>query len=82
MSVTAGRVLPASKIDISMGHQGGFKVAGPDWEVAISRGREVSGAGKLSARSYHLFIDGMVGQLGTPFMECAFPAEEDVDYAP
>ena len=82
MSVTVGRVLPTSKFDISMDHQGGFKVAGPDWEIAISRGREVSGVGKLSARSYHLFIDGMVGQLGTPLVEGAFPAEEDVDYAP
>jgi len=82
MSATAGQVLPGSKIDISMDHQGGFKVAGPDWEIAISRGREVSGAGKVSARSYHLFIDAMVGQLGTPLVEGAFRAEDDVDYAP
>tara|TARA_R110002049_G_scaffold208683_2_gene379205 strand:+ start:435 stop:683 length:249 start_codon:yes stop_codon:yes gene_type:complete len=82
MSATAGQVLPGSKIDISMDHQGGFKVAGPDWEIAISRGREVSGAGKLSARNYHLIIDAMIGQLGTPLVEGAFRAEDDVDYAP
>ena len=84
MDQGAALARPLRAIDVlrAMSATAGQVLPGSKMEIAISRGREVSGAGKLSARNYHLFIDAMIGHLGTPLVEGAFRAEDDVDYAP
>ncbi|MCF7779353.1 hypothetical protein GLP59_17235 [Sulfitobacter sp. M220] len=62
-------VFPRSKVDISMGDQGGFKLTGPDWEITLSRERQVTGAGQLSVDSYRLFAEGLSEWLGFDLTE-------------
>ena len=52
-----------------MGDQCGFKVTGPDWEITLSRERQVTGAGQLSVDSYGLFVDGLTDWLGFALIE-------------
>ena len=69
LSNIAHDVFPRSKVEISMGDQGGFKLTGPDWEITLSREREVNGAGQLSVDSYRLFAEGLSEWLGFDLTE-------------
>ncbi|MGR3598862.1 MAG: hypothetical protein ACU0FH_00415 [Heliomarina sp.] len=69
LSNIAHDVFPRSKVEISMGYQGGFKLTGPDWEITLSRERQVTGAGQLSVDSYRLFVDGLTDWLGFASIE-------------
>lgn len=57
-------VFPRSKVEISMRDQGGFKLTGPNWEITLSREREVTGAGQIPVDSYRLFAAGLSEWLG------------------
>ncbi len=52
-----------------MGDQGGFKVTGPDWEITLSRERQVTGAGQIPVDSYRLFAEGLSELLGFALIE-------------
>ena len=52
-----------------MGDQGGFKLSGPDWEITLSREREVTGAGQISVDSYRLFAERLSEWLGFDLTE-------------
>lgn len=62
-------VFPRSKVEISMGDQGGFKLTGPNWEITLSHERELNGAGQLSVDSYRLFAEGLSEWLGFDLTE-------------
>ena len=62
-------VFPRSKVEISMGDQGGFKLTGPNWEITLSREREVTGAGQIPVDSYRLFAAGLSEWLGFDLTE-------------
>ena len=69
LSNIAHDVFPRSKVEISMGDQGGFKLSGPDWEITLSREREVTGAGQISVDSYRLFAERLSEWLGFDLTE-------------
>lgn len=69
LSSVAHNVFPRTKVEISMGDQGGFKLTGPDWVITISREREVTGAGQLSVDSYRLFAEGLSEWFGFVLVE-------------
>ena len=69
LSNIAHDVLPRSKVEISMGDQGGFKLTGPNWEITLSRERQVNGAGQISVDSYRLFAEGLSKWLGFDLTE-------------
>ena len=69
LSNIAYDVFPRSKVEISMGDQGGFKLSGPSWEITLSLERQVTGAGQLSIGSYGLFVDGLTDWLGVALIE-------------
>lgn len=52
-----------------MGDQGGFKVTGPDWEIMLSRERQVAGARQIPVDSYRLFAEGLSKWLGFDLTE-------------
>jgi len=62
-------VFPRSKVEISMGDQGGFKLTGPNWEITLSREREATGAGQIPVDSYRLFAAGLSEWLGFDLTE-------------
>jgi hypothetical protein len=69
LSSVAHDVFPRTKVEISMGDQGGFKLTGPNWEITLSRERQVNGAGQISVDSYRLFAEGLSEWLGFDLTE-------------
>lgn len=68
MSQAAGEIFPQAKVTISMGHWGGFKLAGADWQIILSRGGGVAGAGQVPVQSYHLFVEILSERLAIPLI--------------
>jgi hypothetical protein len=69
LSNIAHDVFPRSKVEISMGDQGGFKLSGPSWEITLSRERQVTGAGQIPVDSYRLFAEVLSELLGFALIE-------------
>jgi len=68
MSQAACEIFPQAKVTISMGHWGDFKLAGADWQIILSRGGEVAGAGQVPVQSYHLFVERLSERLAIPLI--------------
>lgn len=82
MSAAVDEVLPRQERKVGMDHQGGYRLAGLGWEIAISRGGQVAGVGRLSAERYDLFVERLSDRLGVPAEESVLHDKNSVDYGP
>jgi len=68
MSQAASEIFPQAKVTISMGHRGDFRLAGADWQIILSRGGEVAGAGQVPVQGYYLFVERLGERLAIPLI--------------